>query len=401
MESKVRTKGWPDWPVWDPKTDEEFVIKVLRSGMWSRKHVVDEFEEKWAKMIGSKRCLTTVNGTNALICALHNLNIGGGDEVITSPFTFIATALSIIQNGAMPIFADINPETRQIDPEKIEEKITSRTRAILPVHIYGLPSDMDRIMEIARKYNLFVVEDACQAWLAEINNKKVGTFGHAGCFSFQNSKHLPMGEGGAIVSDDEKYMDRCYTYHNFGNMKIVGTKLRLTEYQAAIGLVQMKRLEKETTLRNKNAEYLKSKLENIPGIIPCRLYNNVTRASYHSFPFSYKKEEFKGLSRENFIKALTAEGIPNGIGYTAGLHDLPYLQDAFQSKNFRKIYPKKMLDFQRYVERNRCPETDKICKETNVRITQNLLLGTKSDIDDIIRAIEKIHANADLLKSRL
>jgi len=195
---KVRTKGWPGWPIWIPETDEKQVIEVLRSGVWSRSKVVAEFEKRWAETIGAKRCLTTVNGTNALICAIRNLDIGGGDEVLLPPFTFIATPLSILQNGAMPVFVDIDPETWQIDPAKIEAKITPRTRAILPVHIYGLPADMDRIMAIAKKHYLLVVEDACQGWLAEINHKKVGTFGNAGCFSFQNSKHCPMGEGGAI-----------------------------------------------------------------------------------------------------------------------------------------------------------------------------------------------------------
>src|SRR5690606_31061282 len=244
------------------------VIDVLRSGQWSRAKVVAEFEKKWADTIGSKRCLTLVNGTNALIVSLMQLGIGGGDEVILPPYTFIATAGAIVATGAIPVFVDIDPETFQIDPKKIEAKITPRTRAILPVHILGLPADMISIMEIAKKHDLLVVEDACQAWLAEINHKKVGTFGNAGCFSFQNSKNIPMGEGGAIVSDDDAFMDRCFSYHNYGSpygtvkpedgFVIAGTKLRLTEYQAAIGLSQLERLEDQTQHRIENAEYLKA-----------------------------------------------------------------------------------------------------------------------------------------------
>jgi len=398
---KVRTKGWPDWPQWNPATDEERVIEVLRSGIWSRRHTVTEFENKWAELIGARRCLTTVNGTNALICAVKNLDIGAGDEVITSPFTFIATPLSILQNGAIPVFADIDPSTEQIDPDKIEEKITSRTKAIIPVHIHGLPADMDRIMAIAKKHNLLIVEDACQAWLAEIDHKKAGTFGNAGCFSFQNSKHCPMGEGGAIVSDDEEYMDRCYSYHNFGGLKIAGSKMRLAEYQAAIGLAQLKRLEEQTNTRNENADYLRSQLQKIPGIIPHRLYPKVTKAAYHSFPLRYKKEEFKGLPREEFIKALNAEGIPCGSGYRAGLNTAPYIKDAFDSKNYRKMYSSEELDFDNYVARNQCPANDKYCNEENVKFTQKMFLGTKSDMDDIVRAIEKIYNNAGKLVSKL
>ena len=144
---KIRTKSWPEWPIWDPATDEEQVIQVLRSGVWSRRDVVTEFENKWAETIGAKRCLALVNGTNALITSLVQLGIGGGDEVIVPPYTFIATVIAVLQTGAMPVFVDTDPETFQIDAGKIEAKITPRTKAILPVHILGLPADMTRIMQ--------------------------------------------------------------------------------------------------------------------------------------------------------------------------------------------------------------------------------------------------------------
>jgi dTDP-4-amino-4,6-dideoxygalactose transaminase len=340
----VRTRPWPAWPDWNPKTDEEIVLKVLRSGVWSRAEVVTEFENQWAKMIGTKRCLAVVNGTNALVTALNQMDIGAGDEVIVTPYTWISSIQAVLLNGAMPVFVDIDPETYQIDPEKIEPRLTSRTRAIMPVHILGMPSDMEAIMKIAKKHNLLVVEDACQAWLAEINHKKVGTFGDAGCFSFQNSKHLAMGEGGAIVSDNEEFIDRCYSYHNVGfpfgtvigsvgaGSVMLGNKTRITEYQAAIALAQIGRLDAQTTTRNINAEYLKSKIRQIPGIIPYKLYSNVTRAAFHMFAFRYKKEEFKGLSRDNFLKALRAEGIPNLSGYAPFLNKQPYLKHAFSTK---------------------------------------------------------------------
>jgi dTDP-4-amino-4,6-dideoxygalactose transaminase len=408
---KLRTKPWPVWPIWNPATDEEQVLKVLRSGVWSRAGVVTEFEKKWAETIGAKRCLAVVNGTNALIASLIQLNIGGGDEVIVTPYTFISSIQAVLMAGAMPVFVDIDPETFQINPDKIEAKITSRTRAIMPVHILGLPANMERIMEIAKKHDLLVVEDACQAWLAEINNKKVGTFGNAGCFSFQNSKHLPLGEGGAIVSDDEKFIDRCYSYHNMGlpyggvigavgtGSVMLGTKIRITEYQAAIGLAQLGRLDEQTTTRNKNAQYLRSKIKDIPGIIPYKLYNNVTRAAFHMFAFRYKKEEFQNLSRSKFLEALNAEGIPNLSGYAPFLNKQPYLNNAFQSKNYQKMYPKEMLDFDKYTDQNKCPENDVLCEEA-VWLMQNLLLAEKSDMDDIAAAIERIHKNADKIKKQ-
>lgn len=407
---KIRTKEWSKWPIWDSSTDEEQVLKVLRSGVWSRAGVVTEFEKKWAEAIGTKRCLAVVNGTNALITSLVQLGIGGGDEVLVPPYTFIASVQAILQTGAMPVFVDIDPRTFQIDPSGIEARITSNTKAIMPVHILGLPADMIKIMAIAKKYNLLIVEDACQAWLAEIDHKKVGTFGNAGCFSFQNSKNIPMGEGGAIVSDDESFMDRCYSYHNYGNpygsnisevgsgTVMPGTKLRLTEYQAAIGLAQMRRLEEQTTKRNVNAEYLRSKIKDIPGIMPYNLTDNVTRAAFHIFPFRYKKEEFKDLSRGEFLKALQSEGIPCSGGYTP-LNKMTYLENVFKTINFQLIYPKEMLDYKKYMERNQCPANDQLCKEA-VWFEQNMLLAEKSDMDDIASAIEKVYKNADKIKSK-
>jgi perosamine synthetase len=404
----VRTKEWPGWPIWNPETDEKQVLEVLRSGVWSRAGVVTEFEKKWAEAIGTKRCLAVVNGTNAIIAALVNLGIGGGDEVIVPPYTFIATIAAVLQTGAMPVFVDTDQETFQIDTEKIEAKITPRTRAIVPVHILGLPANMERIMSIAKKHNLIVVEDACQAWLAEINHKKVGSFGNAGCFSFQNSKNIPIGEGGAIVSDDDEFMDRCYSFHNYGNPYgtvvgdirsdtiIAGTKLRMAEYQAAIGLAQMKRLEGQTTKRNENAAYLQSQLKEIPGILPYKLYKNVTRAAFHLFPFRYKKEEFEGLARGEFLKALSSEGIPCAGGYTP-LNKMPFLANAFKMKNFQKMYPPEMLDYNKYIQQNNCPVNDNLCEEA-VWFAQSMLIAEKSDMDDIVTAIRKIHANAGKLK---
>jgi len=407
---KIHTKDWPVWPQWKSSYDES-LLKVMKSGIWSRAEIVTEFEKKWAETIGVKRCLSVVNGTSALVTAVVQNDIGAGDEVIVTPYTWISTVQSVLLAGAMPVFADIDPETYQIDPEKIRAKITPRTRAIIPVHILGMPADMEKIMAIAKEHNLIVIEDACQAWLAEINHKKVGTFGNCGCFSFQNSKHLPLGEGGAVVSDNEEFIDRCYSYHNVGfpygtviggvgaGSVMLGTKLRLTEYQAAIGLAQLGVLDEQTTLRNENAKYLRNKIKGIPGIKPYRLYNNVTRAAFHMFCFRYDEKEFKGLSRDMFLKALRAEGIPNLSGYAPYLNKQPYLENAFKTKNFRKMYPAGMLDFNKFKEENECPENDKLCMES-VWLQQNMLLAEKSDLDDIGNAIERIRRNAEQIKNK-
>lgn len=401
----VRTKPWPSWPIWDKNNDEALVIEVLRSGVWSRNKVVAEFEKKYAQLMGAKRCIGTTNGTNALLTSLHCLDVGIGDEVLVTPYTFVATIQVIFLNGALPIMVDPDPETFQINPDKMEEKIGEHTRAILPVHILGLPAQMDKINAIARKYDLVVVEDACQAWMAEWKGKKCGTLGDLGCFSFQNSKNLPCGEGGAIVGNDDKIMDKCYSYHDFGRgygnvgqvegtgFRIMGNKCRMAEYQAAILLAQMRRLEEQTQTRNENAEYLTSRIKGIPGIIPHRLYDGVTRAAYHLYPFRYNKEYFHNVPRSKFLTALKAEGIPCSSGYNR-VNRNAFFENALQSKNFRKAYSKKRLD--RCRQLNHCPDGDQLCDEA-VWLFQSLLLGTKRDMDDIADAIEKIYENRDKL----
>ncbi|HHU15580.1 MAG: DegT/DnrJ/EryC1/StrS family aminotransferase [Kiritimatiellae bacterium] len=399
---------WPTWPRWIPEHDEPGFLKCLRSGVWSRAATVTEFEKRWAEAVGAKRCLAVVNGTNALITALAQLGIGAGDEVILPPYTFIATAQAILMNGAIPVFCDIDPATYQIDPRRIESKITSRTRAILPVHILGLPADMAAITALAKKHGLYVVEDACQAWLAEVNGKKCGTLGNAGCYSFQNSKNLAIGEGGAIVSDDDAFMDRCHAYHNYGNAygtavgvvgagtAMLGTKLRYTEYQAAMGLAQLKRLPAETALRHENAEYLKARLSKIPGIIPYRFSPGVTRAAFHLFPFRFDSEAFGGgLTRSTFLKALAAEGVPCSSGYTP-LNKMPYVKHAFETKNFRRMYTAEELDYDAWLARNQCPENDRIC-QTLVWLPQHVLLADRAAMDRIADAVAKLHAHADKL----
>ncbi len=400
----IRKKPFPGWPVWD-KSAEKHVISILRSGKWYRggATTVMEFEKKYAKLMGVKRCVCTMNGTNALLTAMHVLDIGVGDEIIVSPYTFIATYNVVLGSCALPVFADTDPETFQINPDKIEERITKNTRAIIPVHILGLPAHMDKINAIAKKHNLVVIEDACQAWMAEWKGKKCGSLGDLGCFSFQNSKHLPIGEGGAVIGNDEELMDRVHSFHNcgrpYGSVKrtssypIMGTNRRMTEYQAAIGLSQMQRLESDTERRNQNAKYLTSRIKDIPGILPHKLYKEVTRAAYHLYPLRYKKAFFNGLSRAKFLSALRAEGIPCSSGYGPQYKD-GLIEDALNSKNFKRTFSKARLN--QYRRELHYPDNDQLCKEA-VWFGQNMLLGSKNDIDDIADAILKIYENRDKL----
>lgn len=410
--AKAHTQPWPTWPQWDPKNDSE-VTKVLHSKVWSRDKLVKEFEEKWAETMGAKHCLAVVNGTNALSASFMVLDINPGDEVIIAPYTFSASLLGVLYKGAMPVFADIDPLTYQIDPAKIEAKITPRTKAILPVHICGYPSDMERIMQIAKKHKLFVVEDACQAHMSEINHKKMGTFGTTGCFSFQTSKVMPIGEGGAILTDDADLKDKLYSYHNYGFKTNIapgsvdniaaftlGNKIRMAEYQAAIGLCQLKKLEEQTQIRNENASYLTPKLATIPGITPVKRYPNVTRLSYYMYPFIYDAAAFNGLPRAAFLKALAAEGVPAGSGYPNNpIYTQEFIRQMFLTEIYKKTYSSTELNFDAFKEKNHCPELIKTFETSIWLSSQGILLGSKSDMDDVVRAVEKIQKNSDKLKS--
>ena len=408
----VRTAPFPKWPSFRDR-DEKAVLPVLRSGVWSRARVVDEAEIKFAKLMGSRYCVATCNGTNALITSVRALGIGAGDEVITTPYTFVASIHPILLANAMPVFADVDPDTWQIDPDKIEAKITKNTVAILPVHIIGGICDMDRINAVAKKHNLKVIEDACEAHGGEWRGRKVGTLGDLGCFSFQNGKALTCGEGGAILGHDEKLMDRCYSFHNLGRPKgsvaprhgeghpILASKCRMAEYQASILMTQMETFEAEAKHRSENAAYLSEKLKQIPGIVPRVDYPGVTHTAFYYYGFRYKKEAFNGLGRDQFMAALRAEGISSSSGLGV-IEKMPMnkegcIEDAFASKAYQRIYPREKLAG--YAAENQCPKCDQLVQET-VGFHQAMLLGPRQDMDDIVRAVQKVYDNRQQLSAR-
>jgi dTDP-4-amino-4,6-dideoxygalactose transaminase len=363
---------------------------------------VAEFEQAYAKLLGAKRCLATASGTTALLVALHVMDVDAGDEVIVSPFTFIATYNAILLNKALPVFADTDPASLTMDPKSIESRITERTRAILPVHIYGMPCDMDPINAIARQHKLAVVEDACQAWLGEYKGRKCGTLGDLGCFSFQESKHLPSGEGGAVTGNSDDLLDRCQSFHNcgrsFGGFKgggyfTRGGNYRMQQFQAVLLMQQMDKLVQETARRRDNADYLTAQLQQIPGIKPARLPEN-SRAVWHLYPFRYDAEQFNGLSRGKFTQALSAEGIPCGGGYTEQYND-GLLDETINSRGFKRLFRAERL--KAYRESFKELKGNRQVCATTVGMTQNMLLGPRGDMDDIVEAIRKIQAHSAAL----
>ncbi len=396
----VHPGGWPKWPEWRQAWEPE-VLKVFRSGRWFRgsNGHIEEFEKGYAQLLGAKRCLATASGTTALTVSLHVLDVDAGDEVIVSPYTFIASYNAILTSMALPVFADSDPATLTIDPASIESRITERTRAMMPVHIFGMPCDMDPINAVARKHKLAVVEDACQAWLAEYKGRKCGTLGDLGCFSFQESKHIPSGEGGAITSMSDELIDKCNSYHNCGracgtnkgNGSFTrGNNYRVTQAQAVILAQQFDKLVNQTAIRRANADYLSANLGQIPGITPVRLPEN-GRAVWHLYPFRYDAAQFNGLSRDRFARAMSAEGVPCGGIYHEQYYD-GLLDEAIASRGFKRLWSAERL--KAYRDSFQELKGNKQVCETTVAMTQNMLLADRHDMDHMLEAIRKIQAHS-------
>lgn len=294
------------------------VNKVLKSGNLTQGKEVAEFEREFSQLVNERECVAVNSGTSALHIALLTLGIGLGDEVIVPSFTFAATANSVALTGATPVFIDIDINTYNLDPNLIKSAITPRTKAIQVVHLYGLPADMIRIIEIAKQNNLLVIEDAAQAHNASINGQPVGTFGDAAAFSFYPTKNMTSGEGGMIVYKDFTHARLARLYRNQGmerryQNEIVGFNLRMTDIHAAIGRVQLKHLLKWNKKRQDNAMVLSNELQNVIKPFTPSGFSHV----FHQYTLRIPK------NRDVFSGKLTKEGIENTIYYPTQVHKLP------------------------------------------------------------------------------
>jgi perosamine synthetase len=393
------------WPIFDD-TDIQMFLDSFKSKRWSEYSYLPEelsvkFERKFAEMMGVNFCAVTNSGTNALDASQRALDIGPGDEVITQTNTFVATAQTTFNLFALPVFVDTDPETFMINADLIEERINGNTRAILPVHIGGASADMDKIMTIAKKYNLLVIEDACQAQHGEWRNKKLGSIGNLGCFSFQEGKSLCSGEGGAVIGNDDDVMARVEAYTNNGrdprrrNRTFPGSNFRITPFVAATLLGQMRRLEEQSKFREENASYLEKLLSEMKGVRPTAKYSGQTRRAYYEYQLIYEKKYFNELPRPKFKEAMAAEGIHFGNGIDSSLHLDPFIETYFNLQAFKKIYPKERLE--KYKRENLCPVNEMIGKETGLSLGQKVFLGTKKNMEDIVTAILKIQKSSSKL----
>ena len=411
----AKLNPWPAWPVWDKK-EEAGLLEVLNSGVWSYNGPKEvEFNKMFAEYTGVKYAISAANGTITLQLALEAMGIGYGDEVILPGLTWQATAATIIDVNATPVLVDVCEDTWCIDPKEIEKAITPRTKAIVPVHLYGGFADMDEILEIARKHNLFVLEDCAHKHGGEWNGKKAGSIGDIGSFSFQLSKHLTAGEGGVMTTNNPVLAEKLDALRNCGRRPegneysdtdkgagvysddgnfIQSGNYRITEFQAAILVEGLKRLPEQNENRDRNGMYLNSLLAAMPGVKPMRRDKRETKEAYFNFAFRYIKDEFKGLPIEKFRKALESE---IGIGVDSSYEPLnncslyvPLLKPERYKLNdqyWNDINPSRFV----------LPVCERIFSEESVCIHHKVLMGNKADMDEITLAIEKIYNNVDEL----
>jgi perosamine synthetase len=418
----VRSKLFPAYNTIGEE-EKNAVMKVMDSGnlsqflgAWHKDFyggpTVQKFEKDWASKFNSKYAISVNSNTSGLFAAIGALGIQAGDEVIVSPYTMSASALAPIIYGAVPVFADIDLDNYGLSPESIERNITPRTKAILVVHIFGNPAKMDEIMKIAKKHNLYVIEDCAQAPLAEHKGKLVGTIGDIGVFSLNYHKHIHTGEGGVLTTQNDDIAERLYLIRNHGENIVEpkgvkdiwnshGFNFRMTEIESAIGIEQLKKLPDLLTERLKNANYISSELGKLAGIVPPVL-DSASKHVFYVQPFKFKKE-ILGIERNTFINALKAE-IPSAIlredtplisaGYVRPL----YLQPLYQKRATHCSFNCEKYKGQVNYDKGLCPNAEKMHFEE--LFTHEFMRPgmTKNDLDDVITAFQKVYQYRDELK---
>ena len=395
----MKSPTFHQWPVWD-KEEIESVGGVLTSGNWWCGAPEDQvgknvwsFQKEFAAFQESKHCIAVSNGTVALEAVMLALDIGLGDEVIVSDYTFVASASAVIATNAVPIFCDIDPETLVMDVERAASLITPRTRAIIAVHLGGNPVDMEGVCTLASDHGLKIIEDCAHAQGSRYRGKRVGNWGDAGTFSFQASKVLTAGEGGAIICNDDDLADRIYSVTDCGRRKgdyfyshyEYGTNYRMPELSAALLRVQLGRFPSQHKLRNANARYLSERLHSIDGISVMKPTPGADEIGYYVFPFLFEPEAFNGMGKKEFVERLHAGGIETDDCYPP-LHAL----DCFRNRTLRKG-----ID---YTQANWGDESGgdehfpviSEVYERSIQLPHYLLLSEKEQLDYILRYIESL-----------
>jgi L-glutamine:2-deoxy-scyllo-inosose/3-amino-2,3-dideoxy-scyllo-inosose aminotransferase len=410
----VKSQPWPKWPVWDER-EETALLDVLHSTVWSYNGPKErQFNKAFARFLGTKYALSVANGTVALQLALEACGVGYGDEVIVPGLTWQATAAAAVDINAVPILVDVTDDTWCIDPAKIEEAITPRTKAIIPVHLYGCFADMDAILDIARRHGLKVIEDCAHKHGGEWNGQRAGSIGDIGSFSFQLSKLMTAGEGGAVSTNDPTLYEKLDALRNCGRRPEPDTEAdkgtgiygdegnfiqsgnyRMTDFQAALLLEALARLPEQNRLREENANYFNSQLGRLAGVLPMRRDPRETAEAYYNFSFRYKQERFKGLPVKSLRAALAAE-----LGCTVEASYVPLDACSLYAPHTKPWRHKLTAEHWKRIDpaRFELPVCHRVHEEESVCFHHTVLMGTKADMDLVIEAIRKVYDNADELK---
>ncbi len=411
----VRNKPFPSWPK-AGKKEITFLEEVLKGTKWfsgplgnDEQSFCSIFAEKFAQFHGAEYAQMCANGSVAIELALQAAGMDHGQKVIVPSYTFISTATSVLKTGGIPVFADIDPSDYCISVSDIENKIDRETVGIIPVHLGGHPCEMDKIREIARINNLFLIEDCAQAIGTTFEGRKVGTFGDVGTFSFQSNKTITSGEGGLVLTNDRSLWEKLSAFCSFGRKKgqsherssayksyLLSSNYRLSEFQAAVLLGQYEKFFDEDAKRQANADYLTRQIQSIPGIRPVKKENKNFHHGYYYYVISVDTGLFGGLEVDTIAGMLKAEGIPFITG-----DDIPiYKHPVFHPDNLKRIVCNDTLERYRGHAANNnpvCPNAENACKTTLI-LRHNILLGEKQDMDDIVEALAKVQKLTENMK---
>lgn len=407
--SRVRSAAFSRWPE-SGEAEKAALSRVLESGSWggypAPNTEASRFQQAFAAYVGSRHAVLAANGTVTLKVAMRAMGIGAGDEVIVPALTWIATAGAAAYINAVPVFADIDPASLCIDPASVEAAITPKTRAVIAVHLAGAMADVDALKTLCTKHSLRLIEDCAHAHGATWGKKRAGSFGDAGSFSFQSSKLLTAGEGGAITTDSEDLAERCQSLVNCGRKEpgysdfdgvMFGWNDRITEMQAALLGEQLARLEGQHERRSANVAHLQKRLGEMPelGLRMQHRDPRITRATFYQVVLLYDRTVWKNLARDRFVEALEAEGIPADGGFYVPIPD-----------RTGEIFPLRAADYPMIRERYgdalqssqvRAPNAARAAYEQTVWLHHALFLGTTQDVDDILEAVLKIRKHLDAL----
>lgn len=394
----MRTAPFPTWPAHDD-AERDNLLAVLESGRWwsTQGTWVREFERQWGELHGTGSAVAVTNGSHALELALLANGVGQGDEVIVPSWTFVATAAAVLMVNAIPVLVDVDPGTGCIDPDAADAAVTSRTRAVIAVHIAGHPADLDRLTALCARHDLVLIEDCAHAHGSMFRGRMVGTFGHAGTSSFQASKLMTSGEGGAIVTTDADVAARARSFGDCGRRPgewfyshyVLGGNYRMTEWQGAVLLAQLTRFEEQAQRRDENAALLNAELAAIPGVHPQERDPRCDRQGNYCYIVRIDPSEF-GAEREAVRLAIAAEGIPLTMAYPP-IHRL----DAFVDPDgFAPLVRDRSL-LPDYGSQSH-PVAERLAA-TTLWFTTSVLMGSREDAIDVVRAVEKVQRHARTL----